>query len=92
MHEDKIKLKSLLEKLDLYDEDLPEEVIDLIYSYLFEDGNIPFFVNTNLFQSVMYLKDIGKDNIAELLKYYEDKKIKLREFLKQFSHDKDTEG
>src|SRR5438105_3037251 len=78
--------------LNLFIEDktiLTTDVIRKTRKYLFYDGPIPFFVNKELFETVvMYLKDLVQrndlKNIHDVYLHYENKKSKMKNFIEEF--------
>lgn len=85
LNDSKLKLKELLCKF--VDKNLIQDsVVELTHQYLFEGSFVPIFVNTELFQVVIYLKDIVDKgqfkSIDDILNFYDMKKKKMREFVR----------
>lgn len=81
-----IKFKDLLSHficLDL----LTPEVLRISYNYLFDqDHTLPFFVNNELYDTIVYLKDLIEINelndLDDVINHYSKKKKKLEIFIK----------
>lgn len=91
LNDSKLKLKELLCKF--VDENIiVDNVIELTYQYLFEGSFIPLFVNTELYQTIVYLKgvvDKGQfKNVDDILNFYDMKRKKHREFMKDLMNKK----
>ncbi len=71
---------------------LTTELIEMSHRYLFGRGSyLPFFKNTELFETIAYLKDIMNVNclhdLGDILSYYEEKKRSLNIFIQNsFTH------
>ena len=71
---------------------LTPEVIGRTESYLFKNESLPFFKNTELFETIVYLKDLMKINdlitLEDILTYYEKERNETKTYLnKMFSND-----
>lgn len=88
-------LKPLLNRF--VDEDLlTPEVVTLAGKYLLSNKfNMPFFKNDELFDAVVYLKDIMDINklhdLGDILEYYEDKKRSLSVFISHSLKEQEQE-
>jgi len=73
--------------LRLVDEKLiTPPLINLAYEYLFgDDGSVPFFVQTELFNAVIYLKDLMTSNklstLDDIIGYFDRKRRALASFI-----------
>ena len=71
---------------------LTHEVINRTENYLFKNESLPFFKNTELFETIVYLKDLMKINdlitFEDILTYYEKERNETKAYLnKMFSKD-----
>jgi hypothetical protein len=75
---------------------LTSEVIINTENYLFKNESLPFFKNTELFETVIYLKDLMKINdlttLEDIFCYYENERNDIKSYLKRvFENDELSE-
>lgn len=64
---------------------LSDESVGMAYNYLFLKGALPFFTLTELYETVIYLKDVMNTNhlatLDDVFAYYLQKKMAVRAFI-----------
>ena len=67
---------------------LPDKVVEVCDDYLFKKGALPFFVETELFETVFYLKDVMMTNdlesLEDVLSYYQELTNDVNKFIEQY--------
>ena len=71
---------------------LTKEIIKECSDYLFtKNSSLPFFKDSELFETIVYLKEVMYDNnlytLEDVLGFYEKKKDDMRYFISSVEHD-----
>ncbi len=78
------KFKELLARF-MEEKLLSDQSVDMAYNHFFRKGPLPFFTLTELYDTVVYLKDVMDTNhlttLDDVLDYYERKKRAVRGYI-----------